>query len=90
MMTRKIGYGFLNEINKLELDCMEHDNMRIEGHKRGHGTFRSLRVMVKLHMMFFDMVKIVKGNFMPLGPVYFHVHSIMLIHIQINITAHYS
>ena len=60
MMTRKIGHGIPNEINKPELDYMEHDYMRIKGHKRCHGTSRNLKVMIKSHMMLFHMVKIVK------------------------------
>ena len=63
--------------------------MRIKGHKRGHGTSRNLRVMVKSIMMLFDMAKIVNGIFMSLGFVYFDIHSLMLIHDQINITEHY-
>ena len=65
-MTSKIGYGILNEIKDLELDYVEHDYMRIKGHKRSHGTSRNLQGMVKSHMMLFDMVKIVKRNFMQL------------------------
>ena len=67
MTTRKIGYGILNEIKELELDNTKHDYIRIKGHKRGHGTSRNLKVVVKLHMISFDMVKIVKGIFMSLG-----------------------
>ena len=46
MMTRKIGYGILNEIKELELAYMEHNWRRINGHKRGHGTSRNLKVVV--------------------------------------------
>ena len=66
MMTRKIGYGILNEIKELELDSMEHDYVRIKGQKRGHGTSMRLKVVVKSQMMLFDIVKKVKGNFMSL------------------------
>ena len=90
MMTPKVVYGIPNEIKELELDYMEHDCMRIKGHKRDHGTSRNLKLVVKSHMMLFDVVKIVKRNFMSIGLVHFHIHSIMLIHDQINNTEHYS
>ena len=64
--------------------------MRIKGHKRSHGTSRNLRVVVISQMMLFDMVKIIKGNFMSLGLVYFYVQSLLLIHDQINNTEYYS
>ena len=64
--------------------------MRIKGRKGGHATSNNLKVMVKLHMMLFDLLKIVKGNFMSLGLVYFHIHSLMLIHDQVYKTEHYS
>ena len=86
-MTCKIGYGILNEIKELGLDYMEHDYMRIKGHKTGHGTSRNLNVIVKSHMMSFDMVKIVRRNFMSLGLVHFYIHSLMLIQDQ-NILIH--
>ena len=89
-MTRKIGYGILNEIKELELDSMKHDYMRTKCHKRGHGTSRNLKVVFKSHLMLFDMVKIVKGNFMSLGPFYFHILSLKLIHGQNNNTKYYS
>ena len=56
---------------------MEQDYLRIKGHKRDHGSSRNLKLMLKSHMMLFDMVKIVKANFMPLGHVYFHIHSLI-------------
>ena len=89
-MTDKFRYSILNEIKELELDYMEHDYMRIEGHKTGHVTSRNLKVMVKPHIVLFDMVKVVKGNCMALGLVYFHIYSLMLIHDQIIFTEHYS
>ena len=67
--------------------------MRIKGHKKANGTSRNLNVVVKLHMMLFDMVKIVKGSLMSIGLVgliYFHIHSLLLIYDQINNTEHYS
>ena len=88
--TRKIVYGILNEIEELDLDYTEHDYMRIKGHKRGHGVSRNLKAMVKLHMMLFDMITIVKRNFMSIGLVYFHFHSLLLIQDQVNNTEHYS
>ena len=90
MLTRKIGYGILNEIMELKLDYMEHDYMRIKGHKRKHDTFRNLKVVVKCYMMLFDMVKVVKRTFMSLRLIYFHFHSVMLIHEQNNKTEHES
>ena len=89
-MTRKSCYRIVNEIMELDLDYMEHDYMRVKGLKRGLGTSRNLKVMVKSHMMLFDMAKTIKGDFIPLGLVYFHIHSIMFIHAQINNTEHYS
>ena len=80
MMTRKIGYGILNETKELELDSIEHGYMCIKGQKRAHVTSTNLKLMVQSHMMLFDFFKIVKGNFMSLGLVYFHIHSSMLIH----------
>ena len=67
MLTCKIGYGILYEIKELELNYMEHDYMRIKRHKRGLGTSRNLKVMAKSRMKLFDMVIIVKRNFMSLG-----------------------
>ena len=90
MMTRKIGSGILNEIKDLELDNMEPDYMRLKGIKRGHGTSSNLKVMVKSHKMLFDMVNIVRENFMSLGLICFHNHSSILIHDQINKSEHYS
>ena len=90
MMTRKNGYGIPNEIKELELDYMEPDYMGIKGHKRGHVTSRNRKVVVKLRMTLFDIVKIVKRSFMSLGLVYSHIQSIMLMHDQINNTEHYS
>ena len=89
-MTRKTGFGILNEIMEFELDYTEQDYMRIKGHKRSHGTFKNLKVMAKSHMMSFDMVKIVKGTLMSLEVVYFHIHSLILIHDQFTKTEHYS
>ena len=67
-MTRKIGNGILNKIKDLELDHMEYDYMHIKGPKRGHGTSRNLTVIVKSHMMLFNVVKlVVKQNLMSLG-----------------------
>ena len=89
-MTRKSGYDILNEFKELESDHNKHGYMRIKGHKRGHGTSRNLKVMVKSHMILYDMVKMIKRNFMSLGLVCFHIHKIMLIHDQIIKTEHYS
>ena len=89
-MTRKINYGILKEIKELELDYMEHDYISIKGRKRGYGTSRNLKVVVKLHMMFFDMLKILKRIFTSLRLVYFRFNSLMLIHDQINLTEHHS
>ena len=41
-------------------------------------------------MVFFGIVEIIKGIFMSLGFVYFQIHSLMLIHGQVNNTEHYS
>ena len=90
MMTRKIGYGIVNEIEELGVGSMEHDYMHIKGHKTGHGTSKNLKVVVKSQLVLFGIVKIVKGNFISIGLVYFHIHSILLIHDHINITEHYS
>ena len=84
LMIREIGYGILNEIKELDLDYMEHGYMRIEGRKRGHATSRNLKVVVKSHMMLFDIFEIVKRNFMSVQLVRCHIHSIWLIHEQIN------
>ena len=89
-MTSRTGYGILNQIKELELDYMEHNYMRKKGHKRGHGISRNLKVVVKSHMMLFDMLKIVKENFMSLGLAYFYIHSLKFIHDQINNTEHFS
>ena len=83
--TRKIAYGILNEIKELKLDYMEHDYMRIKGHK----IHRNLKVVVLSQLMLFDMVKTVKGNFMSLGLVHFYIHPLMLIHDQFNSTEHH-
>ena len=90
MMTRKVGYDILNEIQELELDYMELDCMRIKGQNRGFGTSRNLKLVVKSHMMLFDIVKVIKGNFMSLGLVSFYIHSLMWIHEQIYDTEHSS
>ena len=55
-------------------DYIEHDYTRLKGHKRRHGTSRILNVMVKSHMMLFDMIKKVKTYFMSLGVVYFLIY----------------
>ena len=89
-VARKIGYGVPNENKELELDYMEHDYKRKGGHKRSHGTFRKLKVVVQSHMMLFDIFKIVKRTFMSLEIVYFHFHSLLLIQEQISNTEHYS
>ena len=89
MITRKIGYDILHEIKELELDYMEYGYMLMKGHKRGHGTSRKLMVVVKLHLTLYDMIKTVKMNFMSLRLVYFHNHSLLLIHDQITITEHF-
>ena len=67
MMTRKIGSGSLNEIREVELDYMEPDYMRIKGHQRDHSFSSNLTVVVKFHMMLFDIVEIVKRKFMSLN-----------------------
>ena len=59
--------------------------MRIKGHKGNPGTTRNPTVMVESRLIFPDMVKVVKRNFLSLGLVCFHIHSILLIHGQINI-----
>ena len=51
-MTRKLDYGILNEIHALEEDYLEHDYIRFKDQKRGHGTSRNFKVMVKLHIEF--------------------------------------
>ena len=88
MTTRRIVYSILNEIKELEVDGMEHDYNSIKGNKRGHGTSRNLNVVIISPMISFDMVKIVKGIFMSLGLVYFHIRSFLLINEQINNTEH--
>ena len=50
----------------LELDYMEHGYVRITDHKRGLGTSRNLKLVVKSHMMLFDTVKMVEGNLVSL------------------------
>ena len=66
MMTRKIDYGVLNEIQELKIDYMEHDYMRMKCHKRGHGTSKNLKVTVKSDIMLFDIVKKLKRNLISL------------------------
>ena len=51
-------------MKELEIDYMEDDHVRIKGHKRNHGTYKDLKVVVRSHMMLFELVKIVNGNFM--------------------------
>ena len=46
-------------------------------------------MVVKSKMMLFDIAEMVKENFMSLGLVYFHIHSLLLIHDQITNTEHY-
>ena len=89
-MAGKIGYGIITEIEELELDYVEHDYMRSKGHKRSHGTSRNLKVVVTSQLVLFDMVKVVKRNFMSLGLVYFQFHSIIFIHDQMIETEHHS
>ena len=43
---------------ELELDFMEHDYMHAKGQTRGLGTLRNLKVIVKLHMVSDDLIKI--------------------------------
>ena len=85
-MTDKIGCGVLIEINELDLDYIEQDYTRMKGQKRGHVRSRSLRVMLKLHMTLSDIIKTVKGNYMLLGLIYFHIHSFLLIYNQVKNT----
>ena len=70
----------LNGINELELEYMEHEYMHMKGHGKAHGTSRNLKVMVKLHMVSVDMIKMVKRNFKSLRLVYLFIQLIMLIH----------
>ena len=56
----KFDYDSLNEMKELELNYMKHDYLHIKGHGRSPGNSRKLKVMVKLHMVSVDMVKIVK------------------------------
>ena len=46
------------------MEYMEHDYMRLKGNGRSLGTSRNLKVMVELHMVSVDMIKVVKGKFM--------------------------
>ena len=41
-------------------------------------------------MVLLGIIEIIKGKFMSLGFVYFEIHSLMLIHGQVNNTVHYS
>ena len=41
---------------------MEHDYIHVKGQGRNSGTSRNLKVMVKLHMVSVDRMKIVKGT----------------------------
>ena len=50
---------------------MEHDYMHMKSQGRKSGTSRNLKVMVKLHMVSVDRMKIVKGTFMSLRRVNF-------------------
>ena len=87
MMTRKIGYDILNGIKKLELDYFELAFMRLNGQKRSHSTSRNLKVVVKSQMMLYAIIEIVIEIFVSWGLVYFHIHSLMLVHDQIINTA---
>ena len=62
--------------------------MDIKGHKASHVTSRCLKVVVKSHKILFDIVEIVKRNFMSRGLVYCHFHSLKLIHDQVNNKEH--
>ena len=90
IMTRKISYGILNEIKELELNYMEHHYMSIKGFKRGHGKSSNLKLVVKSHIIPFNMVKLIKRVVRSLGLVYFNFHSLTLILDQINNTEPYS
>ena len=89
LRTRKIGFSVEIGIKRLELDYKEHDYVHIEGHKGGHGTSRSLKVVANPHRMLFDIVKLINEKFMSLGLVYFHIHSLLLIHDENNKTEHF-
>ena len=69
---------------------MEHSYMHMKGHKRGHGTSKNLKVVAKSQMVLFGIIQIVRGSFMSLGLVQFHIYSPRLIHDQIVITEHCS
>ena len=51
---------------------MEHVYMHMKRQGRGPGTSRSLKVMVKLHMLSVYMIKMVKVNFMSLICIFPH------------------
>ena len=63
--------------------------MRIKSHKRDQGTSKNIKVMVKSHMMLFDIVEMVERVFASFGLVYFHNKSLILIHDQTKITEHF-
>ena len=88
-MTGEKVEDILNEVKELDLDYKSHNYMRIKGHKGNPGTTRNPTVMVESGLISLDMVKVVKRNFMSLGLVCFHLHSILLTLGQINITWHY-
>ena len=90
IVTCKIGYGILNEMKELGLDHLKHDYMHIKGHKRGHGTSRNLKVVAESSMVLVGIVEVLKGNFMSLGLVYLHIHSLMFLHGQIINIENYS
>ena len=88
MMTCENDYGILNEIKELGLDYMEHDYMHIKSVERGYGFSRNLNVVVDSYMVLFGIVEIIRGIFMLLGLVYFHIHSLMWIYGRIYNTEH--
>ena len=80
MMTRKIWLWQSKWNQGIRLYYMEHVCMHMKGHVRGHGTSRSLKVMIKLQLVSVEMIKVVKVIFMSLWLAYFLIHLIMLIH----------
>ena len=57
---------------------MKHNYMHKEGQGKGLGTSRNLIVMVKLHMVSVDLIKIAKGYFMSWRLFHFPIHLILL------------
>ena len=90
MITCKIDYDVLIEIEESGIDFKEHDYKHIKGQKRGHGPSRNLKVVAKSQMVLSGIVGLTMGNFMSLGIGYFHIHSILLIHGQNSNIEHYS